>query len=119
MNLRREPAVLWLALLVPVVQAAVALLITDDRALATTINAVAVAAAGAITAWQVADEKLLPALTGLAQAVLALIVGLGVDLSPEQQAAVLAPIAILAGFVVRDRVTAPSPPAAKPPHVVA
>lgn len=119
MNLRREPAVLWLALLVPIVQAVVALTLTDNATLAATVNALAVASAGAITAWQVSSDKLLPALTGLAQAVLALIVGLGVDLSPEQQAAVLAPLAILAGFVVRDRVDAPRSRQTAPPHLAA
>lgn len=100
---------LLLALLVPVVQAAVALTVTSNAELAGLINAAAVAVAGAITAAVVKSENLLPLITGAAQAVLALIVGLGLNLDSTQQAAVLAPVAIVAGFIVRGQVDAPEP----------
>lgn len=109
MRLSREPALLLIALVVPLVNAIVAVAVTSDPELAGAINAVAVALAGLGTAAWVQTDKLLPAITGLGQAVLAFIAGYVVVLSPEQQAAILAPIAILAGYIVRDRVTAPAP----------
>lgn len=104
---RRDPAVLWLALLVPVVQAVVALWITDSPGLAGGVNAAAVALAGAITAFTVKSDNQLPAIMGAVQAVLALVAGFVYPLAPEQQAAVLGPISILVAFAVRDRVAAP------------
>jgi hypothetical protein len=71
------------------------------------VNAAAAAVAGALTAFVVKSDNLVPAITGAAQAVLAMVVGLGLGWSPEQQALVLVPIGIIAGYVVRDRVTAP------------
>ncbi|BBG01533.1 MULTISPECIES: hypothetical protein [Pseudonocardia] len=109
MSVKREPAMLLLALLVPTVQAVVGLGLTDSPELAGLINACAVALAGALTAAAVKSENLLPMIVGAAQAVLALIVGLGVGWTPEQQALLLAPIAIVAGFIVRGQVDAPEP----------
>jgi hypothetical protein len=107
MTLKREPALLYLSLLAPIVQALVAFLFVDDPATQAVINAAAVAVAGAITAFLVKSDNLLPALTGAAQAVIALFVGLGAGWSPEQQAALMVPVGIIAGYIVRDRVTAP------------
>ena len=100
---------LLLALLVPIVQATVGLTLTNQPEIAGLVNAVAVALAGAITAAIVKSENLLPLIVGAAQAVLALIVGLGVGWTPEQQALLLAPVAIVAGFIVRGQVDAPEP----------
>jgi hypothetical protein len=108
---------LLIALLVPVVQAVVALLV-HDGGLAGGINAAAVAVAGALTAVIVKTDAQLPAISGAFQAVLALIAGFVYPLNPDQQAALLAPIAIIVAFVVRDRVTAPVPQTVSEPHVV-
>lgn len=109
MSLKREPALFYISLLAPVVQALAAFLFVDDPAMQGVINAAAVAVAGAITAFLVRADNLLPALTGAAQAVIALLVAFGLDWSAEQQAALMVPIGIVAGYIVRDRVTAPVP----------
>lgn len=109
MSIKREPALLYISLLAPIVQAVAAFWFVDDPTTQALLNAAAVAVAGAITAFLVRADNLLPAITGAAQAVIALFVGLGLDWSAEQQAALMVPIGIIAGYVVRDRVVAPVP----------
>ena len=114
MRLTREPAVLWIGLLVPIVQAITAFLLDGSPETAGVVNAAAVAVAGAITAAMVRSDRLLPALVGAVQALFAVAVAFGLDWSAEQQALVLAPIALVLSIVVRDRVTAPVPDAVTP-----
>lgn len=109
MTLKREPAVLLISLLAPTVQALAAFVFAADPTTQGIINTAAVAVAGALTAWMVKSDSLLPALTGAAQALVALVVAFGLDWSADQQAALLVPLGIIAGYVVRDRVTAPVP----------
>lgn len=109
-NLNREPALLWIGLIAPLVQAAAAFVLVDNVAVQGAVNAVAVALAGAITAAVVKSENLLPAITGLAQAVIALVLAFGVQWSPEQQAALMAAVGVVAAAFVRQQVTAPVPP---------
>lgn len=108
-SLKREPALFYISLLAPIVQALAAFLFVDDPSMQGVVNAAAVAVAGAVTAFLVRADNLLPALTGAAQAVIALFVAFGLDWSPEQQAALMVPVGIIAGYIVRDRVTAPVP----------
>ncbi len=108
-SLRREPALFWLSLVAPVVQALAAFMFNADPAMQGVINTAAVAIAGAITAMLVKADNLVPALTGAVQAVIALVVAFGLDWSAEQQAALTVPIGIVAGYIVRDRVVAPVP----------
>lgn len=109
MTLRREPALLWIGLLAPIVQAVTAFVLNADPHTAGIVNAAAVAIAGAVTAALVRSDQLVPALTGAAQAVIAVIAAFGAEWSTEQQAALLVPVGMVAAFVVRDRVTAPVP----------
>jgi hypothetical protein len=107
--INREPAVFWVSLIAPTVAALSAFLWVNDAALQGWVNAAAVAVAGAITAVMVKSDNQLPAITGAVQALIALVVGLGVGWTPEQQALLMVPVGIIAGYVVRDRVTAPVP----------
>lgn len=109
MSIKREPALLWIGLIAPVVQALAAFVFAANPEVQGTINAVAVAAAGAITAFLVRSDNLLPAITGLVQAVIALVLAFGVDWSSEQQAALMVALGAIAAAFVRDRVTAPVP----------
>ncbi len=109
MDLNREPAVLWIGLIAPTVAALAAFAFAADPALQGAINAAAVATAGAITAWLVRSDRLLPALTGAIQAMVALAVAFGAGWTSAQQAAVIVPLGMIAAIVVRDRVTAPVP----------
>lgn len=107
MNISREPALLWIGLIAPIVQAVAAFVFVTDPAVQGAVNAVAVAVAGAITAYLVKSENLLPAITGLGQAVIALVLAFGVQWSAEQQAALMVALGAIAAFIVRDRVDAP------------
>lgn len=109
MTLRREPALLYLGLLAPVVQALAAFVFAVDPAVQGAINAAAVAIAGAVTAFLVKADNLVPAITGALQAVIALVLAFGVDWSSEQQASLMVALGAVAAFLVRDRVTAPVP----------
>lgn len=74
------------------------------------INAVAAACVGLGTAWWVARDKLLPAVVGVAQAVLLLAVTYGFDVPPEKQAILLTLVGLVAAGFVRTQVTASVPP---------
>lgn len=105
----REPALLYVGLLAPAVQMIAAFFLVTDPAVQGAVNAVAVALAGAITAALVKSDQLVPALTGLAQAGIALVLAFGVALSAEQQATVMTFVGVVVAIIVRDRVTARVP----------
>lgn len=109
MTLSREPALLWIGLVAPVVQALAAFVFAANPEVQGAINAAAVAIAGAITAFLVKADNLVPAITGALQAVIALVLAFGVDWSSEQQASLMVALGAVAAFLVRDRVTAPTP----------
>jgi hypothetical protein len=109
MSLSREPALLWIGLVAPVVQALAAFVFAANPEVQGAINAAAVAIAGAITAFLVRADNLVPAITGALQAVIALVLAFGVDWSSEQQASLMVALGAVAAFLVRDRVTAPVP----------
>jgi hypothetical protein len=105
MRLSRDPA-LWLGLvaaLVSIVSSFVFPLTVDQQAV---LNAVAVAAAGALTAFLVRRDGQAAAIVGLAQAVIACGLGFGLDVSPEGQAALMAVVSTAAAMFVRTQVTA-------------
>lgn len=104
----REPA-WWTALATAIVAtlAAFVVHVTPDQQ--ATINAVAVAGAGLITAAAVARDKLLPALLGIAQAVFNLAVAYGFDLPADKQAILLTLVTAVATGFVRTQVTAKVP----------
>lgn len=102
----REPAVLsaLIASIIAVVGAFIFHL-TDDQQ--TLLNVAVVAVFGLVTALGVAKDKLVPALLGLAQALLNVALGFGLDLSAEKQAILLTLVAnLVAAVVVRPQVTA-------------
>lgn len=109
MNLKREPALLLIGLVAPFAQLLLMFLTDLPAGWHTAIAAVIPAAAGLATAWLVRSDKLVPAITGLAQAVIACVIAFGVDLSTDQQSALLAFLGLIVSVVVRDRVVAPVP----------
>lgn len=106
MNFRREPALL-LALFAAAVQVVSAFLfaLTDEQQ--AVLNGAAVAAAGLITAAMVVRDQLAPAILGFVQALLALGLGFGLELTPEQQSVLMAFAAAVVAAFVRTQVTAP------------
>lgn len=109
MRFSREPALLLISLIAPIVQVVAAFALVDNGEAAGLVNAAAVAVAGALTAAVVSSDRLVPAITGAVTAVLAATAAFGLDWTPEQQALLIVPVTMLAGYVVRDRVTAPAP----------
>lgn len=110
LQLKREPALLYIGLLAPLVQALSAFLFDVNPAVQGAVNALAVALAAAITTYLVRGEDLVPAIVGAFQALIALVLAFGVDWSGDQQASLMIAISAIAAIVVRDRVVAPAPP---------
>lgn len=107
MTIQREPATVYMGLLAPIVAVLAAFVFAANPDLQGAINAAAVAIAGAITAFLVTSDNLLPAITGAAQALIALVVAFGLDWSSTQQASLMVAVGVIASIIVRDRVTAP------------
>lgn len=105
----REPSLLLIGLLAPVVAALSAFVFAASPDTQGAVNAVSVALAGVLTAFLVKSDNLLPAITGLGQAVIALVLAFGVHLDTNQQATAIIALGAIAAYVVRDRVTAPVP----------
>ncbi len=105
----REPSLLLIGLLAPIVAALSAFVFAASPDAQGAVNAVAVAVAGVVTAFLVKSDNLLPAITGLGQAVIALVLAFGVHLDSGQQASVIVALGAVAAYIVRDRVTAPAP----------
>ncbi|MFF4489404.1 hypothetical protein ACFY0F_23395 [Streptomyces sp. NPDC001544] len=103
----REPAA-WAALASIVLQVIGAFVADFDAETQAWVNAVVLAVLGLIVAVMVHDG-VIAAITGLAQAVITLAAGLGLDWSAEKQALILSLITAVAQFAVRQVVTAPVP----------
>lgn len=105
----REPSLLLIGLLAPVVAALSAFVFAASPDTQGAVNAVSVALAGVLTAFLVKSDNLLPAVTGLGQAVIALVLAFGIHLTADQQATAIIALGAVAAYVVRDRVAAPVP----------
>jgi hypothetical protein len=103
--LGREPAVFF-ALAASVLLAAIQFLNVPDT-ISGALNAVVLAGAGFATAATVSAERALPALTGLVQAVFAVFLAYGSPLSDSAQTGILALIAAVGAYFVRQNVEAP------------
>ena len=110
--LGREPAA-WAALASIVLQVIGAFVVGFDATKQAWVTAVVIAVLGLIVSVTVHDG-LIAAIVGLAQAVITLAVGLGLDWSAEKQALILSLITAVAQFAVRQVVTAPVPPLVAP-----
>jgi hypothetical protein len=106
MDPRREPALI-LGLIAAIVQVASAFvfhLTIDEQG---TLNAVAVAVAGLLTALAVKSEQLAPLILGLVQAVIAVGLAFGLVLSPDNQSVIMSLAAAVVAMFVRSVVVAP------------
>ncbi|MFJ3699480.1 hypothetical protein ACIPW9_36050 [Streptomyces sp. NPDC090052] len=106
----REPAAIT-GLVAVLVQFVSAFWIHVSADTQTAINVVAACVVGLVVAVMVHDG-VIAAVTGLAQAGLALGMNLGLGWSADKQAAYMAAITVIAQFFVRGQVTAPVPAAA-------
>lgn len=111
MSLNREPAALYIGLIAPVVAVLAAFVFAATPETQIVVNAGALAVAGAITAFVVRSDNLLPAITGAVSALVSVAAALGLALDSAQQATLVVALGAIAAVVVRDRVTAPVPAA--------
>lgn len=105
-KLSRDPA-LWLFLVATVVRLFSAFVIHVDEETQAYVNAAATAIAGAVIAVIARRDGQVPAILGVVQALLALAVGLGADVSTENQALIMSAISGLAAAFIRTQVVAP------------
>lgn len=102
--LGREPA-LWLGLVTALIQLVSTFIWDISPEVQGAINAAAAAVLGFVIAAFVRHEKLVPAVTGLVQAMLALGLALGWQLSAADQSTVMAFVAAAAALWTRTQVT--------------
>lgn len=105
-DLRRDPAI-WLTLFATAVRLAGAFLfeITDGQQ--AVLNAAATAVAALIVAVAVRRDGQVAAILGVAQALLALAVGFGLNVSAENQAVIMSFVGAVAAAFIRTQVVAP------------
>jgi hypothetical protein len=106
MIFKRDPA-LWLFLVATVVRLVSAFFIELSPDQQAWLNAAATGIASLIVALIVKKEGQVPAILGAAQAIIALAVGFGLNLSAEQQAVIMSMIGAVAAMFVRTQVEAP------------
>jgi hypothetical protein len=105
-RLSRDPA-LYLTLFATAVRLAAAFIVDLTDGQQAVLNATATAVAGLVVALWVRRDGQVAALLGVAQALLALAVGFGLDVSAEGQAVIMSFIGALAAAFIRTQVTAP------------
>lgn len=105
LRLSREPA-LWLTLFATAVRLLGAFVIDLTDGQQAVLNAAATAGASLVVAVWVKRDGQVAALLGLAQALLALGVGFGLDISAENQAILMSFVGAAAAAFVRTQVTA-------------
>lgn len=105
MKINREPALI-VGVIVALLQFVVSLYTKDNPQLQGWVGAVVVALGGFVVAVWVKRDGQVPAFNGLAKAVLALCVGLGLQLDSSQQALFMALVATIGALFERTQVVA-------------
>lgn len=108
MILNREPAVFY-GLVAALIQLASALflhLTVDQQGV---LNAAVVAVGGCVVAWQVAAEKGIAFLAGVAKSLIAVALAFGWHASPELQSSIMTLVTMAVAFFTRTQVIAPPP----------
>jgi hypothetical protein len=106
LKLSRDPA-LWLTLVATAIRLTAAFVVHLSDEQQTVLNALATAIAGLVVALVVRRDGQVPAILGVAQAILALAVGFGLDVSAEGQAVIMSFVGAAAAAFTRTQVTAP------------
>lgn len=112
MIFRRDPA-LWLSLAATVIRLAVGFglpLSVDQQAL---LNAALAAAVGLIVAFVVKHDGQVAAITGFIATAIALAIGFGLNLSPENQALIMSAVGTFLAAFTRTQVGSGVPPVTK------
>lgn len=105
----REPAIL-MALAASIISFIGAFVVHLSDGQQTVLNAVVAAVFGLIAAWGLSKDRLVPAIMGVAQAVLNVTLAFGLHLSAERQSIIMGLVSTLvAALIVRPQVTAKVP----------
>lgn len=112
----REPAA-WVALFTAALGSLTAFGFDVDANVQAVLIAAVSAVLGLIVAIQV-NDGVVAAVTGLAQALVSLVVGLGLDWSADNQMKFMAFVIAAVAWYTRKSVVAPVPPAASPAGVL-
>lgn len=113
MIFRRDPA-LWLSLLATAIRLAVGFglpLTVDQQSL---LNAVLAAVVGLVVAFTVRHDGQVAAILGFVGAAIALAIGFGLRLSPENQALIMSFVGTVLAAFTRTQVGTGVPPVTKP-----
>lgn len=105
-RLSRDPA-LYLTLFATLVRFAAAFVFHFNDGQQAVLNAAATAVAGLIVALVVKKDGQVAAILGVFQALIALAVGFGLDISAERQAVIMSVVGAVAAAFVRSQVVAP------------
>lgn len=105
----RDPA-LWLFLVATAVRLFSAFVVEVDHETQALVNAVATAVAALVVAVVVRRDGQVAAILGVAQALLALGLGLGLEISAENQSLIMSFVGGLAAAFIRTQVWAPVSP---------
>lgn len=109
MNIRREPALLYMTLLAPLCQLVLILVPNLIPGWQSVLSGVIPAVAGCVVAYLVRSENLVPVIVGAAQAILVAVMAFGLPVTVDQQSAIIGFVSLAAGVIIRDRVEAPVP----------
>lgn len=109
----REPAVI-LALVATAIRLLGAFWIDLSTNQQSVLNALATAIMGFLIAKAVRRDSMLPAFIGIIQALLALAIGFGLDISAENQAVIMSFVGAASAMFIRTQVVAPVPAEAAP-----
>lgn len=105
MEIRREPIVIFQGLVVPAL-IALSLVLNLGTEVQGLVDAALFAIGGFVAALGVSARAALPLLSGLAKAVIALLLGLGIHVAPNWQAAIMGVIGVAVAFYTQSQVTA-------------
>lgn len=108
-RLSRDPAI-YVSLFATALRLAAAFWIHLTDGQQAVLNAAVTAIAGLIVAFWVARDGQVPAILGVAQALLALAIGFGLNVSAENQAVVMSLVGLVVAAFVRTQVVAPVSP---------
>lgn len=108
----REPVVLWMAIVTPLIQLVSAFIFPLNDEQQGVLNGAFAVVLGFVAMLAVSVDRALPMLAGVVQALIAVGLAFGMDLDPETQTAILAVVAGLVGFFVRTQVSPKVTPAA-------
>jgi hypothetical protein len=106
LKISRDPA-LWLTLIATAVRLASAFVFHLSGEQQAVLNAAATAVASLVVAFVVRRDGQVPALLGVAQTLLALAIGFGLNVSAENQAVIMSFVGAIAAAFIRTQVVAP------------